>query len=170
MLASAHGRRSWHGPGFRFRQVELMAPEPPRGTTPAAPSKAYANYVLVLLTLVFVMNLADRQVMAIIAEPVKREMNLTDVQLGLLTGPANAVLYAILTLPMAYVADRVNRVRFLAMCCGLWSVITALRGISANVWQHAATRLGLSIAAARGSPTALPLIPDCSARGRRAPA
>lgn len=135
--------------------------------SPDKPPSLYSYYVLALLTLVFVMNIADRQVIAIVAEPIKHELNLQDWQLGMLTGPATALLYAVLALPMAYIADRVNRARFLALACGIWSVITALGGVAQNVWQLAATRLGVSIAEAGGSPASLSILSDHFSAKRR---
>jgi MFS family permease len=65
------------------------------------------------------------------------DLQLSDWQVGLLIGPAIAFFYAVIGIPMAWVADRVHRVRFLAICLALWSLLTALGGVAGNAWQLA---------------------------------
>lgn len=122
--------------------------------------RPYAWYVLALLFTVYVMNFADRQIVAILAEDIKRDMGLSDAQVGLLTGPAIGFFYAVLGVPMAYVADRVNRVRFIAVCLSIWSVMTIFGGRAQNLVQLALTRVGVSIAEAGGTPSSVSLVAD----------
>lgn len=141
--------------------------------TPAAtPFKAnnYSYYVLFLLFLGYVMNFADRQVVAILAQDIKTDLGLSDTEMGLLTGPAIALFYAVLGIPMAYVADRVHRVRLLALCLLLWSALTALGGAAKNLVQLAATRVGVSIAEAGGTPISASLLADYFPPDKRATA
>ncbi|QGZ93674.1 spinster family MFS transporter [Terricaulis silvestris] len=139
---------------------------------PATPFKAgtYSYYVLFLLFLGYVMNFADRQVVAILAQDIKTDLGLSDTEMGLLTGPAIALFYAVLGVPMAYVADRVHRVRLLAICLVLWSGLTALGGVARNLVQLALTRVGVSIAEAGGTPISASLLADYFPPERRATA
>ncbi len=142
----------------------------PDGPPTPAPVPRYSWYVLGMLYAVYVMNMADRQILGILAQDVKRDLDLTDGQLGLLAGPAIAFFYAILGIPMAYVADRVNRVRFLTVCLTIWSLMTALGGRAANLVELALTRVGVSVAEAGSTPTSISLISDYFPPARRATA
>lgn len=136
--------------------------------TPKPPSSFYSWYVLVLLALVYVANMADRQIVGILAEDIKRDLHMTDGQLGILTGPAIGFFYSVLGIPMAYAADRVNRVRFVSVCLAIWSVMTILGGRATSLAQLAATRIGVSIAEAGGTPSSVSLIADYFPPRRRA--
>lgn len=117
-------------------------------------------FVLGLLATIYVCNVADRLILSILAQDVKRDLHLNDLEIGLLIGPAIAFFYAILGIPMAYVADRVHRIRFLAVCLTLWSVLTALGGAAATGVQLALARIGVSAVEAGGSPTSSSIIAD----------
>ena len=73
---------------------------------------------VILLTLAYIMNFLDRQILAVLIEPIKAEMQLSDTQVGLLTGTLFAVFYSCVTLPIAMLADRWNRIRIVAAACG----------------------------------------------------
>ena len=96
----------------------------------AAPHEAYTNryryYVLALLTLGYVFNFVDRQVMTILIEPIKMEFGASDTQMGLLSGLAFALFYATLGIPVARLADRWSRRNVLAISMTTWSAVTAL--------------------------------------------
>lgn len=132
--------------------------------------RPYAYYVLALLFLGYVLNFADRQVVAILAQSIKRDLNLHDWEIGILTGPAIALFYAVLGVPLAYVADRVHRVRFLVLCLAAWSTLTALGGFARNLVQLALTRVGVSIAEGGGTPISASLLADYFPPERRATA
>ncbi len=117
-------------------------------------------WVLALLALAYVCNVADRMVLSILAQDIKRELQLTDFEIGLLVGPAIAFFYAILAIPMAYVSDRVNRVRFLALCMAGWSILTALGAIATNALQLGLARIGVSAVEAGGSPASSSIVAD----------
>ena len=127
-------------------------------------------WALGLLFLIYTMNLADRQIVGILAENIKRELALSDTQIGLLAGPAISFFYALLGVPMAFAADRTNRVRFIAVCVFLWSIFTALGGRATNLLQLAATRIGVSVAEAGGTPCSVSLIADFFRPSKRATA
>lgn len=113
------------------------------------------------------MNMADRQIVGILAQDIKRDLNLSDAELGFLGGPAIGFFYAILGVPMAYAADRIHRVRFIAACIAIWSAFTILGGRAQNFVQLALTRVGVSVAEAGGSPSSVSLIADLFPPERR---
>ncbi len=136
-----------------------------RATAPAGASRAW--YVLALLFGVYVMNMADRQIVGILAEDIKRDLGLSDGEIGIIAGPAIGFFYAVLGIPMAYAADRTHRVRFIAACLAIWSFFTILGGRTTNLLQMALTRVGVSIAEAGGSPSSVSLIADLFPARRR---
>jgi len=130
---------------------------------PETPDDGYFRarwLVLAVLALIYVCNVADRLVLSILAQDVKADLHLSDFEVGLLVGPAIAFFYAILGIPMAFVADRVNRVRFLALCLAMWSILTALGGATANALQLGLARIGVSAVEAGGSPASSSIIAD----------
>src|ERR1700735_820381 len=88
-------------------------------------SNGYRNYVLAMLTLGYVFNFIDRQVLVILQESIKKELHLSDTQLGLLSGFTFAIFYVTLGIPIARMADRTNRRNTVAVSLGLWSIMTA---------------------------------------------
>ena len=95
-----------------------------------APSRAYSNYVLGVLVLVYVMNYVDRQLISILIEPIKAEFGASDKQMGLLTGFAFAIFYTVAGIPVARLADVWVRRSVIAIGLSLWSGMTALTGFS----------------------------------------
>lgn len=91
-------------------------------------SQYYRYYVLFILTLASVLNIADRLIMSILMEDIKGEFTLTDTQMGLLAGLAFALFYALMSLPIARFADKSNRKNILAAALVIWSGMTALCG------------------------------------------
>lgn len=116
------------------------------------------NRVLLLLSAVYLLNYLDRQVLVILAEPIKREFALQDWQLGFLAGPAFALFYAILGIPVARMADRANRVDIIAVSLATWSAMTMLCASAASFTQLALARAGVGIGEAGGSPPAVSLL------------
>ena len=125
-----------------------------------AQSPAYANYVIFSLFVVYTFNFIDRQIVAVMQEPIKAHFDLSDLHLGLLTGPAFALLYAILGLPIAYLADRWNRVSIISIALAVWSAFTALFGLVNSYWMLFLMRVGVGIGEAGCSPPAHSLISD----------
>lgn len=118
------------------------------------------NYVLGILVVVYVFNFIDRQILAILLEPIKSELVLTDSQLGFLSGIAFALFYATLGMPIARIADRTSRTGVITVCLTLWSGMTALCGLAANFIQLLLARIGVAVGEAGGSPPAHSLISD----------
>lgn len=140
-------------------------------TDQAAPySKRYLTYALYLLTGVYAINFIDRQILVILQESIKNELDLSDTQLGLLTGPAFAFFYVALGLPIARLADRSNRKNIIAASLAIWSGFTALSGLIQNYTQLFLARMGVGIGEAGCSPPAHALISDYFEPKRRATA
>ena len=120
----------------------------------------YRWYVLAVLTLVYVFNFIDRQILVVLQEPIKAELSLSDTQLGLLTGFMFAIFYATLGIPIARLADKGNRRTVIAWSIGIWSLMTALSGMVTSYLQLALARIGVGIGEAGGSPPAHSMISD----------
>jgi len=123
-------------------------------------SNLYRNYVLAMLTLVYVFNFIDRQLLVILQESIKKELHLTDFQLGLLSGLSFAVFYCLLGIPIARVADKRSRRNTVAVSLGLWSLMTASCGLARNFVQLLLARMGVGVGEAGGSPPAHAMISD----------
>ncbi|MBM0103410.1 MFS transporter [Steroidobacter sp. S1-65] len=108
-------------------------------------SRGYRFYVLALLTLVFIINFVDRQVLSVLIEPIKRELQLTDTQLGLLSGLAFALFYVTAGVPVARLADLHSRRKLITVCMIVWSSMTALCGVAANFVHLLLARIGVAI-------------------------
>lgn len=128
--------------------------------------------MLWLLLIVYIFNFLDRQIVNILAEPIKADLSLSDTQLGLLAGPAFAVFYAVLGIPIARYADRpnANRVRLISLSLAIWSAMTAVCGLAQNFWQLALARIGVGVGEAGCTPAAHSLISDSVKPEKRASA
>ena len=120
----------------------------------------YNWYVLLVTTAVYALNIADRFVVSTLIEPIKREFMLSDAAVGVLTGAALAVFYVTAGIPLGMLADRISRKRMIVASLALWSVLTALCGTTRNYWQLLATRIGVGIGEAGGTPPAQSLLAD----------
>lgn len=120
----------------------------------------YAWMVLGLLCIVYVLNFLDRQLLSILAKPIQDELGITDGQLGRLGGLYFALFYCILGVPVAWLADRGNRVRVLSVACALWSAATIACGLSHSYGQLAAARMSVGIGEAGGVPPSYSIISD----------
>src|SRR5215472_17208198 len=85
----------------------------------------YRNYVLTMLTLVYVFNFIDRQMLVILQESIRKELHLSDTQLGMLSGFTFAIFYVTMGIPIARLADKGNRRNIVTASLGLWSLMTA---------------------------------------------
>ncbi|MDZ4373801.1 MAG: MFS transporter [Phenylobacterium sp.] len=139
---------------------------------PAPSASTGANGAVAVLLVIYTLNYLDRQIVNIVAEPIKNELLLQDWQLGLLTGLAFAVFYTVLGIPLARYADspRTNRPVLIAACLGVWSAMTALCGLATTYVQLLLARIGVGIGEAGCSPAAHSLISDIVPREQRASA
>lgn len=123
-------------------------------------SPQYRKYVLWILVVVYALNFLDRQIVTILAEPIKNDLGLNDTQIGLMSGLAFALFYTVLGIPLARLADRSNRVTIISICLVVWSGMTALCGAAQNFTQILAARIGVGVGEAGCSPSAHSLIAD----------
>ena len=133
----------------------------------AAGSGVYKWYMLGLLVLVYIMGTVDRAVLSVIAEPLKLQFHLSDKQLGLLTGTAYSVTYALAVLPMGWLIDRVDRRALLSITVAIWSVLTAACAMSSSFIMLVAARMGVGAAEAPVMPASLSLIADVIPKRQR---
>jgi MFS family permease len=116
--------------------------------------------VLLALTLAYGFNFVDRYVFVIMMEPMKKDLGLSDTQLGLTSGLAFSLIYSLSGLFVAHWADRGNRRSIIAMALGAWSALTMLCGLTRNFPQLLGARLGVGVTEAGCSPPAHSLISD----------
>jgi MFS family permease len=123
-------------------------------------SPAYRAYVMFILVVVYTFNFIDRQIVGILAIPIKADLGLTDTQLGLMGGLAFALFYTGLGIPVAMLADRWNRTWIMTAALTIWSGMTAVCGLANNFWQLFLARLGVGVGEAGGVAPAYSLISD----------
>lgn len=125
-----------------------------------------------ILLVVYIFNFIDRQIVNILAEPIAKELLLSDTQIGLMTGLAFALFYTVLGLPIARYADRptTSRPRLIATALAIWSAMTALCGLAQNFIQLLLARIGVGVGEAGCTPAAHSLISDMVPKERRASA
>ncbi|MEM6625955.1 MAG: MFS transporter [Pseudomonadota bacterium] len=139
-------------------------------TSDETPNAAYANYALRLLFVVMILNFLDRQIIAVLAEPVKRDLGLSDTQVGLMSGLSFSIFYTTLGLPIAALSDRWNRRRIIAISLTIWSTMTVLCGMAGNFVQLFLARVGVGVGEAGSGPASHSLIADLFPPERRASA
>nr|MCU0883237.1 MFS transporter [Hyphomonadaceae bacterium] len=123
-------------------------------------SQSYVRYALWMLLIIYTLNFVDRQIVAILAEPIKKDLGLTDGQLGMLGGIAFAFFYTFLGIPIARMAERGNRVKIISAAVVVWSGFTALSGAAQNFTQLLLARIGVGVGEAGCTPPAHSLISD----------
>ncbi|MFT4798464.1 MAG: MFS family permease [Candidatus Azotimanducaceae bacterium] len=122
--------------------------------------KSYRYYALAVLTLVYIFNFVDRQVIVILSEYIIEDLDLSLTQYGMLSGIAFAAIYCVFGIPIARIADKGNRRNVIAVSLTVWSLFTALCGSVQNFWQLFAARFGVGIGEAGGSPPAHSMVSD----------
>lgn len=137
-------------------------------SSPRAASPAYSSYVLGVLIVVYIFNFIDRQILAILAEHIKRDLGLTDAHLGFLYGTAFAVFFAVFGIPLGRLADVWDRCRLISIGLAFWSAMTALSGLAQGFTHLALARIGVGVGEASASPAAYSLLSDYFPRERRA--
>ncbi len=123
-------------------------------------SGAYAWYVVLLCMLAYIFSFIDRQILALMIEPIKADLSLSDTQFSLLHGLAFSLFYAFMGLPLAYIADRFSRPKLIAIGIVFWSIATALCGLSKNFFQLFLSRMGVGVGEAALSPAAYSMFSD----------
>lgn len=132
------------------------------------PSVTWRTHLsLLLLALVYIFSYIDRQVIAVLIEPIKHEFGATDTQMGLLSGLAFGLLYAVLGVPVGRLADRYSRRNIVAICCGLWSLATLACGMAAQFWQLLLARMSVAVGEAGGMAPSISAVSDLYPKERR---
>ena len=144
------------------RERKVVDVTKPAGSASPMRAASSARVMLWTLLIVYTLNFLDRQILNILAEPIKAELGLSDTALGLLAGPAFAVFYAVLGIPIARYADKrsTNRVWLISVSLAVWSAMTALCGFVQNFTQMLLARIGVGVGEAGCTPAAHSLISD----------
>lgn len=127
-----------------------------------------ASLVLTLLLFAYILNYLDRQILGILAGPIIADLHLRDTDFGVLTGPPFAILYSVLGIPFAFLADRTSRSRVIAAALTFWSAFTALCGTAGSFWHLFLFRMGVGIGEAGGVAPSYALLADYFPPERRA--
>jgi predicted MFS family arabinose efflux permease len=133
-------------------------------------SPSYVRYALWLLLIIYTLNFVDRQIVAILAKPIKDELGISDTQIGLLTGPAFAFFYTLLGIPIARYAEKGNRATIIGTAVVVWSGFTAASGLAGSFLQLFLARIGVGVGEAGCTPPAHALISDYVSAEKRASA
>lgn len=133
-------------------------------------SRGYANYVLTLLLIIYVLNNLDRQVINILAEPIKAELHLADWQVGIMSGIAFALVYTVLAVPVARLAEYRHRPFIIASAVAVWCGFTALCSVAQSFVQLCLCRFGVGVGEAGGVPPSQSLISDYFPKSKRSSA
>lgn len=140
------------------------------GESSAYPSSTVAWFSVVVLMLMYVFSFIDRTILSLLIGPMKRDLHITDVQVGLLQGLAFALLYTFLGLPIARLSDRYNRKSIVAVGVLIWSVMACLCGLARTAGQLFLARIGVGVGEAALSPAAYSMITDSFPRSKLASA
>ncbi|MCY4154825.1 MAG: MFS transporter [Gammaproteobacteria bacterium] len=132
------------------------------------PTAGYAWYMVILLTLAYICSFIDRFMLGLLVEPIKADLGFSDTQLGLLLGPAFAIFYATMGLPLGWMADRYRRGWIVAIGITVWSAATIACGLVKNFLQMFIARMSVGIGEATLSPCAISMISDSFPPERRA--
>lgn len=148
--------------------ASTYSPVAPHGISARPTAGGYRYYVLAVLTGVAILNAADRQILGILAEAIKLDLAIDDARLAFMFGAAFTTLYTLLGLPIARLADRMDRTRLLAGGLSLWSSMTALSGFASSFGLLASARFAVGVGEATANPVSYSLITDYFPRKRRA--
>ncbi len=149
------------------------ASDNPRGLAVAPAwmrSRGYRIWVLGLFAAVATFGFVDRIVVQVLVQPIQAELHVSDADMGLLGGLTFAVLYVALSIPIARIAERKNRVAIITIGTALWSIATAASGLAVNFAQLLLARIGVGIGEAAGTPATTSIISDYFSPQRRASA
>ena len=133
-------------------------------------SQSVRNYALGILVIVYTFNFIDRNILSILLQSIKTDLNLSDTSLGLLSGFAFAAFYATLGIPIAKYADRGNRRNLISISLAIWSLMTAISGLAQNFLHLLLARIGVGIGEAGCSPPAHSMISDYFPANKRSTA
>src|SRR5262245_30776596 len=133
-----------------------------------ARAEGYARYVLAVFVIANSFNFLDRQILSILIDPIKRDLGISDAEMGFLTGTAFAIFYTFAGVPLARLADRRNRVMLMSCSIAVWSALTAASGLARSFFQLALARIGVGIGDATITPCTHSMVSDYFPPERRA--
>jgi predicted MFS family arabinose efflux permease len=146
----------------------IAAPPPLNSESNALLSTRYRAWLVGVLLVLGALNFADRAILAVLAQPIKEDLLLTDAHLGMLQGLGFAILYSVLGLPLGWLAERINRKGMIAVCVAVWSFMTAACGLATNFLTLLLGRVGVGIGEAGFQPVVSSLVGDHFLPNRRA--
>lgn len=132
------------------------------------PSTGYAWYVVILLTVGYILSYIDRSILSMLVQPIKADFDLTDTQIGLLLGPAFAIFYATMGLPLGWLADNMKRKTLVGIGIFVWSAATCFSGFAKGFATLFIARVTVGAGEATLGPCAISLISDMFPEGKRA--
>jgi MFS family permease len=135
--------------------------------TSAYPNPVYAWYVVTILFLAYTVSYIDRQIMALLVEPIKQDLNISDTQISLLQGFAFTIFYTVAGVPLGRLADQKNRRRIISVGIFVWSFMTAACGLARNFTFLFLARIGVGVGEACLSPAAYSIIADYFPKHKR---
>ncbi|MET0137884.1 MAG: MFS transporter, partial [Sphingobium sp.] len=118
------------------------------------------HYVLGILCVIGIFNFIDRQILAILLEPIKTDLGVSDTLMGLLSGLAFSTVYVLAGIPIARIVDTGSRRILLSSCLGIWSLATMLCGLSQSFLHLALARIGVAGGEAGGAPASQSMLAD----------
>lgn len=126
------------------------------------------HFTLALLAMVYIFSCIDRNVIAIVIEPIKQEFGASDTMMGLLSGLAFAVLYSLLGVPLGRISDQgADRRKMISICCGLWSLATIACGMATSFWHLLTARMAVAIGEAGGMAPSVSYVSDLYPKSKR---
>ncbi|MGE8064330.1 spinster family MFS transporter [Pseudomonas sp. NPDC089569] len=137
---------------------------------PSTPVTWRTHYALFVLASIYVFNYIDRQLMAILIEPVKLEFGISDTDIGLLSGVTFAVFYTVFGFPLGRLSDRIGRKPVIAFSCMAWSLMTMLCGMAGNFLTLVLARIGVAVGEAGGTAPSVAMVSDLYPANRRSTA
>lgn len=144
---------------------DMQTPSPV--SEPPYPNPIYAWYVVVVLMLAYVFAFLDRQILALLVEPIQKDIGVTDFQMSLLLGPAFAFFYVTLGIPIGRIADRRSRRTIIGIGVAIWSLMTCACGLAKTFVQLLIARIGVGIGEATLQPCAASVLSDYFPREKR---
>ena len=123
-------------------------------------SKFYPWYVVGVLMFAYTVAFIDRQILSLLIQPIKEDLGITDTQIGLLAGLAFAIFYSFIGIPIAKLDDTKNRVKIISIGVALWTLMTALCGLTKTYFYLFLARVGVGVGEAALSPAAYSMIAD----------
>lgn len=135
-----------------------QAPSATSQTTESEPK--YAWYVVFVLMVCLTLSFIDRQILGMLVDPIKRDFGISDTRIGWLQGPAFAIFYTFMGLPVGWLVDRYSRRGIIAAGVFFWSVMTALSAVAGSYWSLFAARMGVGVGEATLGPAAMSLSAD----------